>query len=245
MRPAPLPLLILAALAGCAGHVADYIGSRSSIVSPQLIRYGLDLTQARCVGERLGTALTPRQLRLFARAAGSVRRGYYEPGRLGLRDLVWVASSMDDREVKYALERAAAACGAQAALAAPPPPAAPPPGAGPGPGQAAASAGQRRPSWLNLGAAGSGQSIAIDATSIEQSGARRSAWFRMTDPGAAGPSADAYLLDIDCAARTINPRTRERRDAAGTITERVDYPPNALRVEGGTVMEIAWLSMCT
>ena len=56
---APLPLLILAALAGCAGHVADYVGSRSSIVSPQLIRYGFDLAQARCVGERLGAARLP------------------------------------------------------------------------------------------------------------------------------------------------------------------------------------------
>jgi len=253
MRLALLPLPILAVLAGCAGHVADYIGPRSSIVTPQLIRYGLDLTQARCVGERLGGTLTPRQLRLFARAAGSVRQGYYQPDRLGLRDLLWVATSFDDREIKYMLERAAAACGAPVNVAEAAPSAAaggsgvqilgpgqlPPPTGAP-----AAAAVARAPTWLNLGAAGSGQAIAIDASTIEQEGSQRSAWFRLTDPGAV-PSADAFLLHIDCARRTINAKARERRDAAGVPVDRVDYPDNPLAVEGGTVMEIAWLSMCT
>ena len=160
---------------------------------------------------------------------------------------------MDDREVKYALDRAAAACGAATTIAAAPEAAGPVPGVtilGPGQlpppdGQVPAAAGTRGPSWLNLGAAGSGQSIAIDATSIEQDGEQRSAWFRMTDPGAATPSGDTYLLDIDCAGRTINAKARERRDAAGAVTDRVDYPDSPLPVEGGTVMEIAWLSMCT
>ena len=66
----------------------------------------------------------------------------------------------------------------------------------------------------------------------------------MTDPGAP-PSLDAYLLVIDCAHRTINAKARERRTAEGGVAERVDYPDNPLPVEGGTVMEIAFLSMCT
>jgi hypothetical protein len=230
-----LPLILSLALAGCAGQLRDYVGPRSSIVSPQLLRYGLDVAQARCVGERLGAVLTPLQLRLFARAAGSVRQGYYEPGRLTMRDLAWVATTMEDREVRLSLDRANAACGVAIVIreAAPPPVA------------AAAPPAPRPPTWLNLGAAGSGQSIAIDASTIEQEGQQRSAWFRMTDPGAGGPSVDTYLLRIDCAQRTINARTRRRVDAAGTALANVDYPDNPLPVEGGTVMEIAFLSLCT
>ena len=103
----------------------------------------------------------------------------------------------------------------------------------------------RGPTWLNLGTAGSGQSIAIDAATIDQRGATRTAWFRLTDPGTTGPSNDAYLLLIDCAQRTINARSRERRDADGAVLEHIDYRDNPLPVEGGTVMEIAFLSMCT
>lgn len=228
------PFLLMLGLAGCAGQVRDYIGPRSTIVSPQLIRYGLDLAQARCVGERLGETLRPRQLRLFTRAASSVRQGYYDPSRLTMRDLTWVATAMHDSDVPMALARANAACGVAIVVRSdPPPPAVPAPPA------------PRPPTWLNLGAATSGQSIAIDASTIEQDGAQRSAWFRLSNPGATAPSADVYLLRIDCAHRTINSKTRQRRNAAGAVTETVDYPDNPLAVEGGTVMEIAFLSLCT
>ena len=248
------PLFALLSLAGCAGQLRDYVGPRSSIVTPQLIRYGLDLAQARCVGERLGAALTPLQLRLFARAAGAVRQGYYEPARLTMRDLAWVATSMGDPGVPSALERATGACNAGDAAAAAG--ARPAPGdvtvriLGPGDlpppsGAPQSAAVTRAPAWLNLGAAGSGQSIAIDASTIEEAGDARAAWFRLTDPGATGPSPDTFLLHIDCARRTINARSRRRQDAAGAVAEQVDYPDNPLAVEGGTVMEIAWLSLCT
>ena len=105
-------------------------------------------------------------------------------------------------------------------------------------------AGAQAATWLNLGAAGSGQSIAVNAATIDQQGDRRTAWFRLTDPGAA-PSPDTFLLDVDCAHRTINAKARERHDAAGAVAQHVDYPDNPLAVEGGTVMEIAWLSLCT
>jgi hypothetical protein len=252
-----LPLAMLSMLAGCAGHVADYIGPRSSIVSPQLIRYGLDLAQSRCVGERLGGMLSPRKLRLFARAAGAVRQGFYDPAQLSLRDLVHVSTYMGDPEVRIAVRRATSVCGATApatvAAAAPAPgpngitilgPGQLPPPSGP-PGAQPALAVTRAAVWLNLGAAGSGQSIAINASTIEEQGNQRSAWFRMTDPGAGTPSADTFLLHIDCSRRTINAKARERHDAGGAVAQHVDYPDNPLPVEGGTVMEIAWLSMCT
>jgi len=249
-----LAFFTLLALAGCAGQLRDYVGPRSSIVTPQLIRYGLDLAQARCVGERLGAALTPLQLRLFVRAAGAVGQGYYEPARLTMRDLAWVASAMGDPGVPSALERATDACNAGDAAAVA--------GARPAPGEVAvrilgpgdlpppsgapqSAAVTRAPAWLNLGAAGSGQSIAIDASTIEQEGARRSAWFRLTDPGSTAPSADTFLLHIDCAGRTVNAKARRRHDAAGAVSENVEYPDNPLPAEGGTVMEIAFLSLCT
>jgi hypothetical protein len=242
MRRPSLALLSALLLAACAGQVRDYIGPVSNITSPQMLRFGLNLAQARCMGERMGQALTPRQLRMFARAAGAVRQGYYEPARLTMRDLMWVANAMGDAAVPRALAAADAACGvtaaseyahqvAEADAAARRPPV--PPANAP-----------RTQSWLNLGAAGSGQTIAIDASTLVQDQGTRTAWFRMTDPGAA-PSQDAYLLLIDCAHRTINARARERRDAAGAVTDHVDYPDNPLPVEGGTVMEIAFLSLCT
>jgi hypothetical protein len=232
-------------LAGCAGQVRDYIGPPSSIVSPQFIRYGLNVLQARCMGERMAGSLDPRQLRMFARAAGAVREGREDPARLTRRDLVWVANAMGDAAVPRALARADALCGVTAAetyareLQQAEAPAAHQAEA------AAAPANAPRPStWLNLGAAGSGQAIAVDAATLIEEGRTRTAWFRMTEPGGTR-SADAYLLVIDCAHRTINARTRERRAADGGVAERVDYPDNPLAVEGGTVMEIAFLSMCT
>jgi len=226
-------LFLLPLAAGCAGNLADYIGERGSIVSPQLLRYGFDLAQARCVGERLGASLRPLQLRLLVRSAGALRSGYFEPGRLTPRDFGHVAAAMADPGVRPALGAALDACGMADALRPPPAPVA-----------EIAVPAPRGPTWLNLGTAGSGQAIAIDAATIDQQGATRTAWFRLTDPGAA-PSNDAYLLLIDCAARTINAKTRERRDANGTVLERIDYRDNPLPVEGGTVMEIAFLSMCT
>jgi len=239
-------LLFLAfLLAGCAGQLRDYVGPRSSITQTQFIRYGLNVNQARCMGERIGESLSPRQLRLFARAAGALRQGTGHPAPLTPGDLLWVANTMGDGAVPRALERADTACGVSAAAAY----------AGQlqrveelarrqAEAQAAAAAAPRVSTWLNLGAAGSGQSIAVDAATLVQDGGRRTGWFRMTDPGAAA-SPDAYLLVIDCPHRTINARARERRAADGSVGERVDYPDNPLPVEGGTVMEIAFLSMCT
>jgi hypothetical protein len=228
-RRTSLALAALCLAGGCMGRVADFTQPRPSIVMPQLLRFGYDAGQARCVGERLGAALRVHRLRDLADAAVAVRQGYYQPNQLTPRDLRWVASTLRHAEILTALDTANAGCGVSTA---PPPPVivAPPPPVG--------------RAWLNLGRAPSGQSIAIDAATIEQEGATRSAWFRLTDPdGTASP--DIFHLVVDCAARTINATERRRLDPLGNVVETRAYPDNPLPVENGTVMEIAWLSLCT
>ena len=250
MRLFPLALLPAFLLAACVGQLRDFVGPVSNTTSPQLLRFGLDLAQARCVGTKLGDRLRPRQLRMFARAMSGIHDGWFEPGRLTLRDLAYLAAHSPDAAFAPALDYAITQCNLTMPAALPvgipgatitgltvlPPPS----GAVP----SAPTAAPRAPTWLNLGAAGSGQSIAINAATIEEQGSQRTAWFRLTDPGAP-VSPDIFLLQIDCGHRTINARARERRDAAGAVTQHVDYPDNPLAVEGGTVMEIAWLSLCT
>lgn len=234
-------LFLLPFAGGCAGNVADYIGPRANIVTPQLIRFGFDLNQARCIGEAMGRAARPVDLRRLVRAASTLRQG--AAATLGARDLVAVAGTLRRAALREALETAIAGCGGAPAQAVTPTSLTElprPDGSAP----AANAPAPLRATWLNLGAAGSGQTIAIDASTIEQGEATRTAWFRLTDPGAP-PSDSAFLLVIDCRARTINARARQRRDAAGAVLERVDYPDNPLPVENGTVMEIAWLALCT
>jgi hypothetical protein len=249
MMPRILVLLTFL-LAGCMGQVRDFVGSRADITWGQFVRYGLNSNQARCMGERIGEVLTPLQLRRFTRAAGALSQGPAHPAALTLRDMIWVANTMGDAAVPRALDRADTACGVTAAetyarelqradeLARQRDAAA-------AAAAAAAASAPSAPNWLNLGAAGSGQSIAVDASTLVREGDHRTAWFRMTDPGATAANPDAYLLAIDCTQHTINAKARERRAAEGSVAERIDYPDNPLAVEAGTVMEIAFLSMCT
>ncbi|MDP8995343.1 MAG: hypothetical protein M3N07_10295, partial [Pseudomonadota bacterium] len=102
--------------------------------------------------------------------------------------------------------------------------------------------------WLNLGSAASGQSIAVDAATIVEEGSTRQAWFRLTNPGESGPSNRSYLLRIDCAARTLNSMAFRRHGPDGEVLEENDYGPGGEGVSpiaGGTVMEIAYLALCT
>ena len=245
-------VFLSASLAGCAGNVADYVGPRSDIIDGQLSRYGLNIRQTECVAERLGASLTPLQLRLFERSASSVREGYFDPERLTLRDLMHVAGSMGDPQVRLELARAAASCDASEEVVARragelsvvpgsirPGTLPPPSGASAGPARA--------PTWLNLGAAGSGQAIAVDAGSVERQPGSGKAWFRLVNPNTP-PSGISYLLQIECSARTIAAVARRTQDDAGSVTEYREYAApdsNPLPVEAGTVMEIAFLSMCT
>ena len=233
-------LLVPALLAGCAGQMRDFVGSRSAIVRPQLIRYGFSLTEITCVGDRLGSTLRPRQLRFLVRATSHIARPYYDPERFAPRDFAWAAGGLRDAAVDTAIRAAFAACNVQAEprIAAVPVP--PPPAGGP--------IAPRPSVWLNLGAAPSGQAIAVDGASLEQEESARTAWFRMIDPPPAGTSLHAYKLRIDCGTRVIRPLAHRLYDAAGAVVEERDYvdseqvPSN---VESGTVTEIAYLSLCT
>lgn len=235
------PILIgLGLLAGCAGNIADHIGPRSGIIAGQLVRYGFDLNQSACVAERLGAGLTPLQLRRLERVASAVERGYFEPNRLTTRDFAYVAGTMDDPAAASALRAANDACGvtaAEKARAAAKRAAAE---------KAAAEAAPPEPVWLNLGAAPTGQQIAIDAASLREEGAEREAWFRLTDPGE-NASHIAYLLRVNCPARTIDPIGHRKPDESG-VEHYTEYPPeddDRMAVESGTVMEIAFLSLCS
>ena len=237
MRFAAAAMILL--VGGCAGNVADYIGPRAGIVSPQLIRYGMTLDQSRCVGERMGQNVSPLWLRRFTRAASATSRGA-TPGVLTVDDLVRVAGSLSSSEVRSALVGANDACGVTSAPAA----AGADPAVDPGAAAAAAAAGERMPSWLNLGAAPSGQSIAIDASSIQQDNSTRTAWFRLTEPGSAIPGQNTYHLRVDCSARTIAEKARRKPDGTGATVE-VAGDDKPVPMERGTVMEIAWLALCT
>lgn len=234
-------LFPLALLPGCRGQLRDYVGPRASIVRPQLIRYGFSLPEIACVGERLSQALRPRQLRFLVRASSHIEQPYYDPTRFTPRDFAWAAGGLRDAIVDSAIRDVFAACHVDAAprvaaISAPP--------AEGGPALPAS-----RPSvWLNLGAAPSGQSIAVDGASLEQEENTRTAWFRMIDPPPGSASLHAYRLRIDCGNRLIRPLAHRLYNADGAIVEERDYSePEQLpsAVEGGTVTEIAFLSLCT
>ena len=232
--PAAAALILLAG--GCAGNVADYVGPRAGIISPQLIRFGMTLEQSRCVGDRMGKGVSPLWLRRLTRAASAMKRGA-SPGALTVDDLVRVSGTLANAKVKEELVAANDACAVTAA----PPLAITDPTTGT---DATATDAARTPAWLNLGAAPSGQSIAIDASTIQQDSSTRTAWFRLTEPGSAVPGQITYHLRIDCGARTIAEKARRKPDGTGATAE-VPGDDKPVPMERGTVMEIAWLALCT
>lgn len=243
LRALSLLLIPLALLGGCRGQLRDYVGPRGNIVRPQLIRYGFSLPEMACVGDRLGQALRPRQLRFLVRATSHIEQPYYNSDRFSPRDFAWAAGALRDASVDSAIREAFAACHVEAVpqFAAAAPMAASAPAEG-GPVSPRASV------WLNLGAAPSGQSIAVDGASLEQEETTRTAWFRMIDPPPGGASLHAYRLRIDCGTRSIRPLAHRLYNADGAVVEEREYSvPEQLpsAVEGGTVTEIAFLSLCT
>jgi hypothetical protein len=236
-----LLLLPLALLGGCRGQLRDYVGPRSNIVRPQLIRYGFSLPEIACVGERLGETVRTRELRLLVRATSNIAQPYYDPARFSPRDFAWAAGGLRDAAVDSAVREAFASChvdtNPRVTATTPPPeggPATPPL--------------SRASVWLNLGAAASGQSIAVDGATLVQAENTRTAWFRMIDPPPGRSSLHAYLLRIDCGTRMIRPLAHRLYDAGGAIVEEREYAEAEQllsAVEGGTVTEIAYLSLCT
>jgi hypothetical protein len=256
MRPALPLLLALALLGGCQGNVVDHWRPKTSIMAGELNRFGAQGEQGACVGARLATNLSVLELRRLARAAARVPEGHF-PGRaLSLSDLVFAAGLVDGEggDVRLRVAEAVEGCAFAAApaqtVAAVPDAAAPAAPAGTPPAETPAPADTSRAGsvWLNLGAATSGQSIAVDGLSIQERGTSRQAWFRLTDPGAAAPIPRSYLLQIDCQARTINPMALRRHGEDWAVTAEEDHGPNgegAAPIAGGTVMEIAFLALCT
>lgn len=250
MKRSLLPVSIASVLlGGCAtGYASDWFRDRPEIIRPQLLRYGLDVEQSQCVSAALGAALSHQQLRPFQERAAAVPTP--SGGVLTVDNLRSVASG----PVRDALDAAITSCAVTAVATANPA------AASEGPGAPVTMSGNipvdmtpitppaAAQTWLNLGSAESGQSIGIDARSIEQDGTTRIAWFRMTDPDSGAATNNMYRLRIDCQARTIQPLALRQTDAAGVETSFRTYTPAeavAGPAEAGTVLEIAFISMCT
>ena len=100
---AALPIAAALLISGCAtpsARIADELGG-----------YGLNPTQALCVGQRLQANLSLSQLQQLARAAGALTRGDTTPGRLTPTDLLRVASQIRDPKIAIEVARAASGCG--------------------------------------------------------------------------------------------------------------------------------------
>jgi hypothetical protein len=263
--PSVSALLAISLLGGCAGYAEDYWVPKKTIVGEQLGRYGLQPEQAQCVNGRLTANLSVWQLRQLNDLAKRLVPGGQNPDVLRPWDLRYIAGLVKDPKVGAETAQALDACGAgidtaqRAPAATEPPPAPPADGApaaegqtAPPPGEAAppasAPAAATGPSlWVNLGAAATGQSIAVDASTLENAPTSRQGWFRMTDPGKP-PSDTSYRLKIDCAAKTITASAARKYDAAGTLAKHEDYGPewqSPLPIEAGTVMEIAYRALCS
>jgi hypothetical protein len=243
MSRAVLALLTLVALGGCAGYAADYWKPKASLISRQLPRYGIAGEAATCVEKRLTKDLSVWQLRQLADLAGRLAPGGANPSALGSRELIYVAGLTEDSRVKPLVQTALGACHAVAVLAGPAPAATSAPTAGlmPGaPGRPAAG----EPLWVNLGAAQTGQGIAVDAASVTRGPSWRQAWFRLLNGG--GGADVGYLLRIECPAKTIMALGGRKYAADGTLAEQRDYdkPEGPMSIETGTVIEVAYHALC-
>lgn len=250
MRRTGPALLCLALLAGCAGYAADYWKPKNNLIAAQLPRYGVTAEQSRCVGERLTKNLSVWQLRQLADIA---RRLVPKSGNpLTPRDLAYVAGLVQDPKVGPEVKATLDACGATSTAAAPatvPGPAIPQQEAIPGatPGLEPGAAPPKALRWVDLGAADTGQRIAIDITSVVMTADKREGWFRLSNPGETAPSLDAYRLRVDCPGRTITPTAARKYGADGKVAQHEDYTAawqQPLAIEAGTVMEIAWKRLC-
>jgi hypothetical protein len=263
MRLLLFALVPLSILGGCRGYLADHVRPEAAIMGPELARYGLSSGQAQCVGDGLVQKLSVWQLRQLANVTKLIK----EPSRLNPAELVWVSSHVKDPQVSPVVKQAAEECtlsmasapvpadAAEAASAPATETAAPseiaaaadtetPAPASP-PAAAAPTAAPAR--WLNLGSGVDKKAISIDASTLQGEMPVRSAWFRIIAPGATG-TVNSYLLQIDCTAKTVNPLASRKHDAKGAVAEEVQHGVNgagANPIQGGSVIEIAYFSLCT
>lgn len=110
-KRSPMRLSIISAL-----FVVSACVDPSTSIATELGRYGLDATQAKCVGQRLESNLSIGQLRQLGRAAGALDAGDTTPGRLSGSDLLRAASQIQDPAVAVEVASAANQCGVAAAL---------------------------------------------------------------------------------------------------------------------------------
>ena len=245
MRRSGLALLPLCLLAGCAGYAADYWKPKDSLIAPQLPRYGITAAQSGCVGERLTANLSVWQLRQLADIAGRLVPKAGNP--LAPRDLAYVAGLVQDPKVGPEVKATLDSCGATGAAAASAAPVAGAAAQASTQGLIPGTAAPQPLRWVDLGAADTGQRIAIDITSVVMSADKREGWFRLTNPGETAPSLDGYRLRVDCPGRTITPTAARKYDPDGKVAQHEDYTAawqKPLAIEAGTVMEIAWKRLC-
>jgi hypothetical protein len=105
VRPILTGYVLLSAgiLAGCVNPSAK--------IATELTRYGLQPTQAQCVGDRLEAKLSISQLQELAGAARAYGTGDTTPGRLTTSDLIRVSAQIRDPRIPLEVARAASACG--------------------------------------------------------------------------------------------------------------------------------------
>jgi hypothetical protein len=238
-----LPLLSIVLLGGCAGYAADYWKPKANLIAPQLARYGFTGTQGQCVEQGLTKALTVWQLRQLGDLAGRLAPGGANPTALGPREFLNIAGLVENakvlpetRKVLESCEVAAAATSAAATGATP---------GGGAAGGAPAAAGSN-PLWVNLGAAQTGQGIAVDAASVTRGEGWRQAWFRLLNSDQSNVGDIGYLLRIDCAAKAITASAGRKYAPGGALVEQKEYdkPEGPMGIETGTVMEVAFHALC-
>jgi hypothetical protein len=248
-------LLAAGLLGGCAGYASDYWKPKAELITPQLARYGIEGEQGRCVEGKLTAALTVWQLRQLSDLASRLSPGGRNAAAFGPRDFMHIAGLVEDPKVRPEAQRALEGCGldpaAGAAVAASAQAlsgaSAPAPGAAPSPSASAAGgSSQLEPLWVNLGAAQSGQGIAVDAASVTRGAGWRQAWFRLLNSDRNGVGDIGYLLRIECPERRITAHAGRKYAPDGTLSEQKDYPApeGPMGIETGTVIEVAYHALC-
>ena len=242
-----LVLLSSLLLAGCAGYAADYLKPKGKLIAPHLPRYGLTGAQGECVEAQLTKSLSVWQLRQLGDLAGRLVAGGNNPAVLGSRDLLRVAGLVEDSKVEPETRKALAACQVAPQTAAQPV-AVTTSVASPATSQPSVPAPSPSvtPLWVNLGAARTGQGIAVDAASVTRGPSWRQAWFRLLNTDQANVGDIGYLLRIECASRVITAYSGRKYAADGTLAEQKDYPSpeGPMPVEPGTVIEVAYHALC-
>ena len=248
-----LGLMAVVLLGGCAGYAADYWKPKNKLIAAQLVRYQMTGEQGQCVEKRLTDSLSVWQLRQLGDLAKRLVPGGRNPDALGPQEFLYIAGLVEDPEVgpetRAALEACAvagAATIAPAAEPAAPAPASSPPASPPSPPAADLPQPGPGPLWVNLGAARTGQGIAVDAASVTRGPTWRQAWFRLLNSDRAGAGDIGYLLRIDCPARTITAHAGRKYAPGGALLEEKAYaaPEGPMGIEPGTVIEVAYHALC-